>query len=226
MNSSSRRFAQASKLQDLDDAELDEVSGGFLPVIYGAAAAVEVFAPGLLAAGAAGAWAVASNPAQVVRGITNGIDTLSRAGSAIGDYLNPSPGHGAPGDSYVPATANADGSVNPGHFEAPGASGTANDAGSASSEGDTTNAGAAGESTDHGPDGSGDATGSADGSGTAAGDGADHAGDGSVQDAGTPDPGNGGTEYAANDAGSGGTDGGGGADGGTGADGGGGSDVA
>ena len=35
------------------------------------------------------------------------------------NYLNPSPGNGAPGDSYRPASANSDGSINPGGFSAP-----------------------------------------------------------------------------------------------------------
>lgn len=39
--------------------------------------------------------------------------------SAANNYFNPSPGNGAPGDTYIPATANSDGSITGGSFMAP-----------------------------------------------------------------------------------------------------------
>jgi len=104
---------------ELSDVDLEQVNGGFLPVLA-AAAAAEVFVPGITAAAAAGGmWLINGGVVTVGNTIANGIGYAEKAYDAVNSYLNPTPGNGAPGDTYVPATANADGSINPGHFEAP-----------------------------------------------------------------------------------------------------------
>lgn len=59
--------------------------------------------------------------------ITKGINSFNenynpiyKGLDAARNYFNPQPGHGAPGDSYIPATSGSKGSINPGRFVAPG----------------------------------------------------------------------------------------------------------
>lgn len=100
--------SKKKSFRPVDDAALEDVNGGVIPaLIYG----------GVVLGGALLPYA--TNPAALVRVGTQAYEGANRAWDAVNNYFNPTPGHGAPGDTYVPATANPDGSINPGHFEAP-----------------------------------------------------------------------------------------------------------
>jgi hypothetical protein len=117
-------------------------------------------------------------------------DIGSSIATSVGNYFSPTPGNGAPGDTYVAASSNADGSINPGHFDAPT---TDTSPGSLADQAGINDIGHSGDAVDHSGDAvdhSGDA---ADHSGDAAahgdttqeagsvdhtGDGVDHTGDG------------------------------------------------
>lgn len=83
---------------------LDAVNGGWAQFIP----------PIVTALGRAG-----MNPSGTA-GFLNSVNEYGRgAWDAIGNHFNPQPGHGAPGDAYVPSSMNPDGSINPAHFVAP-----------------------------------------------------------------------------------------------------------
>ncbi len=104
---------------ELDDHELDQVTGGFAPIIA-AFATAEVWVPGVTGAfAAAGVWA-ANSASTLGTTISNIGNQIGNAYNAVNSYLNPSPGHGAPGDTYTPAQMNPNGENNiPSSFTAP-----------------------------------------------------------------------------------------------------------
>jgi len=61
----------------------------------------------------------APNLRQGINSFNENWNPIYKGLNAARNYLNPQPGHGAPGDKYIPATANPNGSINPARFEAP-----------------------------------------------------------------------------------------------------------
>lgn len=61
-----------------------------------------------------------SDAPSLRQGLSNFKTNVGNIGSSIGNYFNPSPGHGAPGDTYNPASMNSSGGITPGSFSAPG----------------------------------------------------------------------------------------------------------
>ncbi len=150
---------------------------------------------------------VSANDAGKAVGIGVGLDAGVGAsyGNNVNETLSPSPGNGAPGDEYHPATTNPDGSINPGSFTAPQAGAETGggdpsqvvdaDHGPSGSSGGTELAGAGGETVDHSGDASGAPTndaGSGDAGGTQVAEtGGSDAGGAQVADAGGSDAGGG-----------------------------------
>jgi bacteriocin-like protein len=61
----------------------------------------------------------APNITQGINSFNQNYNPIYKGLSAAQNYFNPQPGHGAPGDTYNPATQNANGSINPASFSAP-----------------------------------------------------------------------------------------------------------
>lgn len=96
----------SSKIEtELTLSDLDAVNGGWFAPVFNAAVRATTWA---------GAYA-----SEAVRNGDSWLNRGYQAYQAADSYLNPTPGNGAPGDSYHPATANPDGSINPGYFRAP-----------------------------------------------------------------------------------------------------------
>jgi hypothetical protein len=108
-------------LIELDLDELDQISGGGITSISQAAlAAAETRFPGIsqkiidgMYIGSRGA----SSWGPLITNIVGHAGDLAHIGSAL---LDPSAGHGAPGDIHVPAAVDPNGTITPGHFEPPG----------------------------------------------------------------------------------------------------------
>ncbi len=92
-----------NKFRKLDDAELGAAHGGwaqFVPPIVN----------GLARYG--------GNPGGAFTSFSP-LAAAGRAWDAASEYLSPSPGQGAPGDTYHPATMNPNGTIEPHRFTAP-----------------------------------------------------------------------------------------------------------
>ena len=62
----------------------------------------------------------APNIRQGINNFNQNYNPIYKGISAAQNYFNPQPGHGAPGDTYTPASQGANGSINPATFTAPG----------------------------------------------------------------------------------------------------------
>jgi hypothetical protein len=102
-------------LQQLTSAQLDNVTGGAGAPIEAGAEALKLGVEGTFKA------MNQSDAPSLRQGLSNFKTNVGNIGSAIGNYFNPSPGHGAPGDTYHPAAMNSSGGITPASFSAPGA---------------------------------------------------------------------------------------------------------
>ena len=64
-----------------------------------------------------------SDAPSLRQGLSNFKTNVGNIGSSIGNYFNPKPGNGAPGDTYNPASMNSSGGITPGSFSAPSGGG-------------------------------------------------------------------------------------------------------
>jgi len=102
-----------SRLLQLSSAQLVTVSGGAGAPIEAGAEALKLGLEGTFKA------FNQSDAPSLSQGISNFKTNVGNIGSSIGNYFNPSPGHGAPGDTYNPASMNSSGGITPGSFSAP-----------------------------------------------------------------------------------------------------------
>lgn len=100
--------------QQLTSDQLENVSGG-----GGADAFGEALKLGAEGTVKALNQSDAPNISQGINSFNQSYNPIYWGLNAAQNYFNPQPGNGAPGDSYVPATANSDGSINRGRFVAP-----------------------------------------------------------------------------------------------------------
>jgi len=103
-------------LQQLTSDQLDKVSGGEFPG-DALGESLKLGAEGTIKALN---QSDAPNIRQGINNFNENYNPIYKGLNAARNYFNPQPGQGAPGDSYVPATANPDGSINRGRFVAPG----------------------------------------------------------------------------------------------------------
>jgi hypothetical protein len=149
--------------------------------------------------------------------LENAKTNLTNMYNSVTNYFSPTPGNGAPGDIYVPAAMNPNGTIDPSHHLAPTPPGAENGKDGATDSGDNAgNDGDQGTSADDGDasaDDGGDA--SDDGGGEdASDDGAGYGGDASDDDGGADGGDGGGGDGGGDGGGADGGDGGGGDGGG------------
>jgi hypothetical protein len=101
-------------LENLTSDQLDHVNGG-------AGFPADAFGESLKLGAEGTIKAFQQSDAPSLRqGLSNFKTNVGNIGSSIGNYFNPSPGNGAPGDTYNPASMNSSGGITPGSFSAPG----------------------------------------------------------------------------------------------------------
>ncbi|MEP6862764.1 MAG: hypothetical protein ABJE66_19215 [Deltaproteobacteria bacterium] len=101
-------------IQQLTSDQLDQVNGGAGFPADALGESLKLGAEGTIKA------MNQSDAPSLRQGLSNFKTNVGNGMSAIGNYFNPSPGHGAPGDTYNPASLGSNGSITPGSFSAPG----------------------------------------------------------------------------------------------------------
>ena len=104
-------------LLQLTSDQLDNVTGGAGAPIEAGAEALKLGVEGTFKA------FNQSDAPSLRQGLSNFKTNVGNIGSSIGNYFNPKPGNGAPGDTYNPASMNSSGGITPGSFSAPGGGG-------------------------------------------------------------------------------------------------------
>ena len=99
--------------QQLTSDQLDKVSGGAEVPGDALGEALKLGAEGTVKAMN---QSDAPNIRQGIQSFNESYNPIYMGLNAARNYFNPQPGNGAPGDTYVPATANANGSINGGGF--------------------------------------------------------------------------------------------------------------
>jgi hypothetical protein len=107
------RIKQA--LQQLTSNQLEKVTGG-----GGADALGEALKLGGEGTVKALSQSDAPNITQGINSFNQNYNPVYKGITAAQNYFNPQPGHGAPGDTYTPATQGANGAITGGGFTAPG----------------------------------------------------------------------------------------------------------
>ena len=104
-------------LQQLTSDQLDKVTGGAGFPADALGESLKLGAEGTIKA------FNQSDAPSLRQGLSNFKTNVGNIGSSIGNYFNPKPGNGAPGDTYNPASMNSSGGITPGSFSAPGGGG-------------------------------------------------------------------------------------------------------